>query len=105
VTLEGKVPAIDIPPWSEDDWNFVRTFLIAEGNLQLTGKTLGISYPTVKQKLALINRTASRKEEEQPPKDDLQNVLKSLAAGSIDDASAEEAVRKLMNMPKGKQGE
>ncbi|MDY6786719.1 MAG: DUF2089 family protein [candidate division WOR-3 bacterium] len=40
--------------FTDDEWGFIREFLICEGNLKCLGEKLGKSYPTIKNKLKEI---------------------------------------------------
>ncbi len=93
IHLEGNIKYDEFPRWSSEEWEFVKTFLLCEGNIQLTGKEIGISYPTVKQKIAQVvkalkgQRGKAKKESES--EDPIEKVLQLLARGKIDQHSAE----------------
>ena len=99
VDFEGELPQVDLPDWESDEWEFVRTFLVSEGNLQLTGKTLGISYPTVKQRLAQVIKKINGKPRGVKKPATIADVLEALARGEIAEKEAENLIRK---MKKGK---
>ena len=52
------------PGWfstlSEDELTFIRVFLTARGNLSEVERVLGISYPTIRNKLDEINKVLDR---------------------------------------------
>ncbi len=96
---------------SEDQLTFVRVFLRARGNLSEVEKVLGVSYPTIRNKLDEINKTLDRAEASStasqakpagapgvptsPVEEARQAVLQQVAAGKI---SAAEAVQKLRDL-------
>ncbi len=93
---------------SDDQLTFVRHFLRARGNLSEMEKVLGVSYPTIRNKLDEINKTldaaeaaANRPEAEadpDPAQSERQAILAQVSAGKI---SAVEAVELLRNLQGG----
>ncbi len=74
---------------------FVETFIRCEGRINRVEEELGISYPTVRSRLAEVITALGYKLREEPPglsSDERQAVLDALAAGSI---TAQEAVERL----------
>ncbi len=96
---------------SEDQLTFVQVFLRARGNLSEVEKVLGVSYPTIRNKLDEINKTLDRAEASStassakpaqaasakldPTEEARQAVLQQVAAGKI---SAVDAVQKLRDL-------
>ncbi len=96
---------------SEDQLTFVRVFLRARGNLSEVEKVLGVSYPTIRNKLDEINKTLDRAEassaadpakpaeapgaKANPVEEARQAVLQQVASGRL---SATEAVQKLRDL-------
>lgn len=84
---------------SEDQLTFVRAFLRVRGNLSEMEKVLGVSYPTIRNKLDEINQTLERAENTPQPAAQSSNprtlVLNRLAAGEIDSAQALEELQAL----------
>lgn len=84
---------------SSDQLNFVRAFLRVRGNLSEMEKVLGVSYPTIRNKLEEINQTLERAE--QTPDTALSSnnersaILNKVAAGELDAAQALELLRDL----------
>lgn len=78
---------LKLPP---DDVHFVEQFLLSSGSLKEMAKQLGVSYPTVRNKLngiiEEIGRLASSSKSER------EKVLAALEKGTI---TAKEAARKL----------
>ena len=99
---------------SEDQWTFVRVFLRARGNLSEAEKVLGVSYPTIRNKLDEINAALDRAEPPMPTPPDRPSpsqpdiasaeqarraILQDVAAGKC---SATDAARKLRELQGGK---
>ena len=95
---------------SKEHLAFIQVFLRVRGNLSETERVLGVSYPTIRNKLDEINAVLDRicgpaasisnKEtpaESSPSEDDLRrDILKKVADGSL---SAAEADRQIHNLP------
>jgi hypothetical protein len=56
VILKGSFKRCDLCNLPQDLLHFVRVFLKAEGNIKEVERVLGLSYPTVKSRLARINQ-------------------------------------------------
>jgi hypothetical protein len=95
---------------SEDQLTFIRVFLRARGNLTELERVLGISYPTIRNKLDEINSAfdalekpaaASMKESQllNPEEKLRQEILQKTAGGQL---TAEEALRQLQELKGGK---
>lgn len=69
--------------FSADDLFFIEVFLKNEGNIKLVEKDLGISYPTVKNRLKSIIKTLGYSQSEDIAGQRMQ-VLHDLAEGKID---------------------
>ena len=82
---------------SEDQLTFVRAFLRVRGNLSEMEKVLGVSYPTIRNKLDEINQALDRAEEKPNVVQDNPRtaILNQLAAGEIDAAQALEQLQAL----------
>lgn len=65
---------------------FVKLFIVVQGNIKEMEKRLGISYPTVKNRLAEIIRVIAR---EEPVQQDFSDIFSDLEQGFI---SVEEAL-------------
>ncbi|MBN1412973.1 MAG: DUF2089 domain-containing protein [Spirochaetales bacterium] len=59
ITFKGHFKRCDLCNLPEDLIYFVKVFLKAEGNLKEVEKNIGISYPTIKSRLARINQILS----------------------------------------------
>ena len=84
---------------TDDQLTFVRAFLRVRGNLSEMEKVLGVSYPTIRNKLEEINQTLERAE--QPPvialpsNNERSAILNKVAAGELDAAQALELLKDL----------
>ncbi len=83
---------------SSDQLTFVRAFLRVRGNLSEMEKVLGVSYPTIRNKLEEINQALERAEQAPAPvsSNDARNaILQKVASGEIDAAQALEQLKQL----------
>ncbi len=95
IAIEGRFDTSAFGRLSQEQQGFVKTFLAARGNIKLVERELGISYPTVRnriqavqQALGLSDRAAGEEDEKAPA----AGVLDKLAAGDI---SVDEALKEL----------
>jgi hypothetical protein len=95
---------------SEDQLTFIRVFLRARGNLSELERVLGISYPTIRNKLDEINSAFDALEKPHPastppssalnPQEQVRrDILQKAADGQF---TAEEALCKLQELKGGK---
>lgn len=77
--------------FNPEDLFFIETFLKNEGNIKLMEKDLGISYPTVKNRLKNIITTLGYQMQEQSAKSRVK-ILSDLSQGAI---SVDEAMKSL----------
>ena len=75
---------------SEEQLNFVKTFVLSRGNIREVEGKLGISYPTVRAKLDEAIRAISGSGEPTLTK---AEILDQLESGAIDAAQAAELLR------------
>jgi hypothetical protein len=92
--MEGRFERSPFCRLSPDQTSFVLTFLAARGNCRLVESRLGISYPTVRSRLAAVQRTLGvpdlgAGEEERT---EVGDVLERLEDGEI---SVDEAIDEL----------
>ncbi len=113
--LRGEFRVGAFATLSEDQLTFVQVFLRARGNLSEVEKVLGVSYPTIRNKLDEINKTLDRAEtstasgpdkgteapgaKPSPGEEARQAILQQVATGQL---SAVEAVQKLRDEPRGR---
>jgi hypothetical protein len=82
---------------SDDQLTFVRAFLRVRGNLSEMEKVLGVSYPTIRNKLEEINQALERAEQYPAvSSNDARNaILQQVASGKLDAAQALEQLKGL----------
>lgn len=94
IVIEGHFATSPYARLSAEQQEFVKTFLAARGNIKLVERQLGISYPTVRNRLEAVQRAlgltdlAAGGEE----REDMLDVLKRLESG---DLSVDEAIDSL----------
>jgi hypothetical protein len=112
--LRGEFRVGSFSTLSEDQLTFVRVFLRARGNLSEVEKVLGVSYPTIRNKLDEINKTLDRAETPdssdqdqiegtsgaapRPTDEGRRAILQQVAQGKL---SASEAVQRLRDLQGG----
>lgn len=112
--LRGEFGAGLFASLSDEQLTFIRAFLRARGNLTELEKVLGVSYPTIRNKLDEINAALERAEATSAPRqaaietpatagphpgrEARQDILKQVAQGSLTPA---EALRRLQNLREG----
>ncbi|MCK5073202.1 MAG: DUF2089 domain-containing protein [Bacteriovoracaceae bacterium] len=69
--------------FSSEQLYFIEVFLNMEGNIKLVEKELGISYPTVKNRLHKIIEMLGYKKEKSPVKNKKTELLKKLSDGEL----------------------
>lgn len=84
---------------SSDQLTFVRAFLRVRGNLSEMEKVLGVSYPTIRNKLEEINQALEHAEQNPvlPANDARNTILQKVASGQLD---AAQALEQLKGLPK-----
>ncbi len=92
---------------SDDQLTFIRAFLRVRGNQSEMEKVLGVSYPTIRNKLDEINKTLDRAESGQPAdktetpakpipaEEQRRAILQQVAAGQLPAAEALDRLRSL----------
>ena len=89
-TVQGNFPINKLMSLSEEDREFLITFLRSRGNIKEVQERIGISYPTVKNKLdKLLTALGLTNEMQTPSRTEILDALKN---GKI---SADEAVNLL----------
>lgn len=106
--MRGEFRTGEFAALSDDQLTFVRVFLRARGNLSEVEKVLGVSYPTIRNKLDEVNRALDRSDagpEQERGKatapvagpssasGERQAILQRVAAGEITAAQALELLR------------
>ena len=94
IVVEGHFAPSPFARLSAEQQDFVKTFLAARGNIKLVERQLGISYPTVRNRLDAVRKALGLPDlaagEEGPP--DVREVLERLAAGEV---SVDKAIESL----------
>ncbi len=89
ITIQGRFNQSDLASLTLGQQEFVKTFLISQGNIKEVEKRLGISYPTVKSRLAEIVRSLEASDEHD---EGLCELFDEIEQGKI---TVEEAVAKI----------
>lgn len=87
VSFKGDFENAWISGLSADQISFIRLFIIVQGNIREMEKRLGISYPTVKNRLNEIIRKIAKSE---PVPSDYSDILADLEQGFV---SVDEAIK------------
>ena len=96
-TIEGRFTYQPFAQLSSEQYRFIETFVRCEGKLNRMQDELGLSYPTIRNRLnevirALGYEPGGSDESEALTDEQRQDILASLESGSI---SADEALRML----------
>ncbi len=95
--LRGEFQLSQFSQLSEDQLTFIRVFLSARGNLTEVERILGISYPTIRNKLdeinVALNKTMEKKSESSQAisstlNEERRTILKKVAEGQLSTADA-----------------
>ena len=57
ISVSGRFVANEFASLSEDDLHFLRIFVVCEGHIKEMESALGVSYPTIKARLAKLKET------------------------------------------------
>jgi len=93
--IRGEFHASPLGSLTEDQIDFVKTFVLSRGNIKEVENRLGISYPTVRNKLDEAIKALSAQENGQMS---AAEILDALEAGKI---TAEQAAEMLKGNIKG----
>jgi len=94
ITMEGRFATSPFARLSAEQQQFVSTFLAARGNIKLVERQLGISYPTVRNRLRTVQQALGLSDlaEGDERREDVLDVLKRVESGEL---SVEDAVDSL----------
>ncbi len=94
IVIEGRFATSPFARLSGDQQEFVNIFLAARGNIKLVERQLGISYPTVRNRLRDVQQALGLTDlaEEDDRREDVLDVLKRVESGEL---SVEDAVDSL----------
>jgi hypothetical protein len=90
IAIEGNLEISPLAKLSKEDQDFVIAFLRSGGNLTKTGELFGISYPTVKVRLAALLRKLVHVER---TRSSASRILDRLEKGEIDAERALELLK------------
>jgi hypothetical protein len=95
-SIEGNFASGQFPNLTPEQLEFIFTFVRCEGKINRVEQELGVSYPTIRNRLNEVIRTLGFEPgREEPPvitQERRNNILEDLSAGKI---NAEEATRLL----------
>jgi hypothetical protein len=99
VEIKGRFRTCDFCRLSDEQATFLRLFVQRRGNLSEMEKALGISYPTVRNKLEEIIRALETQEQAAPVAEPSQReaILQQVAAGQL---TADRALEVLSSLTK-----
>ena len=93
ITIEGEFSLSEFSALTGEQQEFVKTFICCQGNIKEVEKALGISYPTVKNKLNQVSEVlCPAKKKKRVVSINSEDVLSALESGDI---SVTEAIKKL----------
>jgi hypothetical protein len=92
IAIEGQFDLPSLARLSAEDQIFVAAFIKADGSIKELERIFGISYPTVKNRLARIAGQIEYVEMKTTPSTSREAVLQQLERGEI---SAQEAIERL----------
>lgn len=91
--IKGKFGIGELASLSPAQQEFVKIFICAQGSIKEMEKKLGISYPTVKNRLAEVTKVLCPQTKQKPDRSS-NIILADLEDGNI---SVDEAIKKLKN--------
>jgi hypothetical protein len=100
LVMQGEFTGGAFSALSEDQFTFIRAFLKVRGNLSELEKVLGISYPTIRNKLDEIN-TVLELAEAQPAAtaptggNDRKAILQQVSEGRLSTAEALQRIKEI----------
>jgi hypothetical protein len=92
ITIEGEFSISEFSALTGEQQEFVKTFICCQGNIKEVEKALGISYPTVKNKLSQVSEVLCSAKKKSVKSINSEDVLSALESGDI---SVTEAIKKL----------
>jgi len=92
ITIQGEFELPRLAELNPEDQVFVQTFLKAQGSIKEMEQMFGVSYPTIKNRLARINEQLQIVEVNPP--ESRQQILEKLEKGEITAAEAVERLKK-----------
>ena len=98
LSVDGKFQTSEFANLGADDLHFLRIFIHCEGSIREMESALGLSYPTIKSRLANLKKRLSLDGEISTPVRDLKtvgDVLTALERGEITHAESLRLIKKL----------
>ena len=95
ITIRGSFYQSDLAALTLSQQEFVKVFLLSQGNIKEVEKRLNISYPTVKSRLAEITTVISGTKKKDYG---MSDILKEIEEGGV---SVDEAIRKIKQIRGG----
>jgi len=86
-TVRGEFPLSPLGSLSEDHLDFIKTFILSRGNIKEVESRLGISYPTVRNRLDEVIKALSGQPQQQMT---ASEILDALESGKINASQAAE---------------
>jgi hypothetical protein len=108
ISVSGRFANNEFASLGEEDLHFLRIFVLCEGRIRDMESALGVSYPTIKARMAQLKATlaASRQAasgetpEPTPRESSVTAILKDLESGHLSYDEAMASIRKLQTSPK-----
>lgn len=97
LSVDGRFQVSEFSNLTPDDLHFLRIFIHCEGSIREMESALGLSYPTIKSRLANLKKTLTLDHEAPPPPRELKSVgevLTALEKGEITHAESLKLIRK-----------
>jgi hypothetical protein len=101
ISVSGQFAANEFASLSEDELHFLRIFVLTEGHIRDMESALGVSYPTIKARMAQLKgslmaaRKAAGEIPAEPREFSVAAILKDLEIGHISYEQAMESMRRL----------
>jgi hypothetical protein len=101
ISVSGRFAQNEFAALGEDDLHLLRIFVLCEGRIRDMESALGVSYPTIKSRLAQLKttlaaaRTAVSTEPAAPRESSVASVLQDLETGHVSYDEAMACIRKL----------
>ena len=93
VAVEGRIPIPRLARLSTEDREFVELFVRSSGSLKAVAEKMGISYPTIRNRLNRVIQALEKEEDNE--RTTRHQILDEVEQGLI---SVDEAVRRLREM-------
>lgn len=95
-TIEGRFPRSSLDHLTPEQLEFVEVFLLARGNIKEVERVLGISYPTVRNRLESVLETLGHATTHQQETEQRSQIIQALNQGEL---SVSEAITLLRGDP------